>query len=100
MPPVNNMKRLSIVMVLDGLREQCDALSLARSKVSAMVEERNETMRELKAAGIPESTIARITGLGPDSVHKITGGARKAAALDVERFVSTGKPITSRDLWS
>lgn len=82
-------KRVSIALVIDDLRDQCASLADVEATLSAKREERDQTMCELKAAGIPERILIRITGLSLSSVKKITAGCRRnAAALDLETSLS------------
>jgi hypothetical protein len=77
--------RLSVAMVFEELRDQRDRVELAKRHHAELVDERNRTMFELKAAGIPDRTLVRITGLSRSMVTRVTAGARRGSAgLDLE----------------
>ena len=77
--------RLSVAMVFEELRVQCDLVEQAKHHHTELVDERNRMMFELKAAGIPDRTLVRITGLSRSMVTRVTGGARRGTAgLDLE----------------
>ena len=73
--------RLSVAMVFEELRVQCDLVADTKHHHAELVDERNEMMVELKAAGLPDSRLVRITGLSLSTVTKITAGARRGWAL-------------------
>jgi hypothetical protein len=77
--------RLSVATVFEELREQRDLVAQAKRHHTELVDERNQMMFELKAAGIPDRTLVRITGLSRSMVTKTTAGARQGSAtLDLE----------------
>ena len=84
--------RISITMLLDELEDYADEVHRTREEFHKAVEARNEAISELKAAGIPDRTIMRVTGLSRDSVHKISQGARKAEVLEIENRVGYQPP--------
>lgn len=73
---------------MDELRDRVDEVIAARAALNAAMESRNDLMIELKAAGVPERNLMKLTGLSRDSVARITQGAKKAAALELESRVS------------
>jgi hypothetical protein len=73
--------RLSVAMVFEELREQRDLVEQAKRQHAELVDERNQMMFELKAAGVPERTLVRITGLSRSMVTKVTAGARRGPEL-------------------
>jgi hypothetical protein len=87
-------QRISITMVIDGLREECDLVADAKNQYLNVVEERNRMMVELKAARVPASTLVEITGLSMSAVAKITAGARRSSAFrDLEtRYAPQPRP--------
>lgn len=77
--------RLSVAMVFEELREQRHLVAQAKRHHTELVDQRNQMMFELKAAGIPDRTLVRITGLSRSMVTRVTGGARRGSAgLDLE----------------
>lgn len=87
--------RVSVMMLIDQLREDCRAVSEAREALQALVDTRNASMVELKAAGIPERTLVKMTGLSASSVTKITTGARKHAdALLIEASLQPSRGVS------
>jgi len=73
--------RISIALLFEALRVQCDLVADTKHHHAELVDERNQMMVELKAAGLPDSRLVRITGLSLSTVTKITAGARRGWAL-------------------
>ena len=72
-------------MVIEDLKEQCQAVYQAEQTLNTLREQRDSAMYELKAAGVPERSLVKYTGLSLSSVQKITTGARRSPeALDLE----------------
>ena len=72
-------------MVIDQLREEAAAVDDARLTLSKAIEARNASLFELKAAGVPDRQLMRLTGLSRDSITKITANAKRTPeALDLE----------------
>jgi len=79
-------------MVMQSLREQAETVTDARNALTDAIADRDAMMVELKAAGVPERNIMKLTGLSRDSVARITQGARTAAALDAEALLAIPAP--------
>jgi len=88
--------RVSIAMVMSELKDQAETVTDARNAYRDAVADRDALMVELKAAGIPERNIMKLTGLSRDSVARITQGARTAVALDAEAMLSINPSLTVR----
>lgn len=81
----NKPNRVSIAMVIEDLKEQCQAVYQAEQALNTLRQQRDSAMYELKAAGVPERSLVKYTGLSLSSVQKITTGARRSPeALDLE----------------
>lgn len=77
--------RISVALVIDALKEQCIDVTEAEATLKSLRVERDAMMYELKAAGIPERSLSKYTGLSVSAVAKITMGARRSSlALDLE----------------
>ena len=71
--------RVSVTMVIEALKAQCSVVSQAEVALSDARAERDDMLCELKAAGVPDRTLERLTGLSQSAVSKITANARRNA---------------------
>lgn len=73
--------RVSVTMLIDAIKDQCGIVSQAEVKLSQARAERDDMLCELKALGVPDRSLERLTGLSHSAVSKITANARRSASL-------------------
>lgn len=71
MPGKRVLGPISATMAIDALREQCERVNIAKEQYHAEVALRDDLIRDLKSIRLPEKTIAGITKLSRDSIHRI-----------------------------
>ena len=64
-------ERISIMMALEQLREQAEAVRTAKRKWEEEMLIRDDLIRECREARIPEGKLMQLTGLSRDSIHRI-----------------------------
>ena len=87
-------RRISIAMVMEDLKDSVLLVSKAKEEYDRAIQARNEHMIELKAAGVPDLNIMKLTGLSRNRVSRITTQASTAASLDIQRALSNPTPRT------
>lgn len=66
---------ISALMAIESLKEQAARVAEAKRIYHEEVGMRDELIRDLKAIKLPDKTIAGITGLSRDSIHRIVHSA-------------------------
>lgn len=68
--------RISGVMAMDSLREQCHLTNEAKFTYEARMAERDGLIRSARAASIPVAALMRVTNLSRDRIQKIDAQQR------------------------
>lgn len=63
--------KLSAVMLLDGLQDQCNSVESAEAVLRSERATRDSMIRDLISVGIPYKRVQAITGLSRDRVYTI-----------------------------
>lgn len=71
--------RVSVTMLIDAIKDQCGIVSQAEVKLSEARAERDDMLCELKALGVPDRSLVKLTGLSLSTVTKVTANARRSA---------------------
>lgn len=84
-PPIRHTKSstIAVQLMLDTLREVCEDVATHEQALAKAREVRNEYIRAVLAAGIPQLGVSRITGLSREHLYTIksTGEAPDPSAL-------------------
>lgn len=65
------MTVISVVMAMESLKEQADAVRTAKTKYEEQLAIRDQLIRDCREANVPEKKLMTITGLSRYSIHRI-----------------------------
>jgi len=83
--------RVSIAMVLAELKDQAETVTDCRNALSDAIAARDDSIFELRTAGIPERTLMKLTGLSRQMINRIGTQSHTPVALDTLQLL-TGNP--------
>ena len=70
-----------MALVMDRLRELADDIDTARNTLDDYTAQRDDLLCQLKAAGVPERALMRLTGLSRSRIAQITNNPKPTDAL-------------------
>jgi hypothetical protein len=70
------MAQISVLLALDGLSEQCEALADLEAKTTRERAIRDNLIRDARAGGVSYRALVKITGLSRDRLYTIVNSPR------------------------
>ncbi len=85
-----NKPTVSMALVMDRLREITSEITDTRNTLDDLLQQRDAMVTDMKALGLPERTIMKLTGLSRTQVTRIVTHARQTKdSLHLAELVSS-----------